>query len=238
MNVEYYGDLDDPEGLVPAERDPVTGRRVPARRSKRQDQPQVAKAAAKRSPWVVAAVVVVVVLLLAGGAVAVTSKGGSNDDSATATTRSGGAGAGGTTAPGGGGASSTVPAPPQEILYTGGRVVEQVNITPFSDPAIVFSCREDTCTPALDDVKGSAATGWTSEQVTDMGEICISNGVAKGRETTTYRWDLKGEGTTTIDGHELPARVTGTYSIITPGVPDCLEESRYVYEFDATPVGD
>lgn len=235
MNVEYYADLDDPEGLVPPERDAATGRRIPARRSKDRDAHEPPKVPGKRSPWAVAAVVAVVLLVLAGGAAAVASRGGDDQTSAATTVTAAGEGGGS-----GGDATTTTtfPEPPTPILYSGGQVVEQVNISAFPDPGIELACDADgTCAPLLDDLQGSAEAGWTSEAVTDMGEICISNGVAKGRQVTTMSWNLKGQGTTTIDGNEVPARITGTYSIITPGVPNCLEESRYVYEFDATPQG-
>ena len=235
MNAEYYRDIDDPEGLVPDERDPETGRRIPARRSKQHDDARSLPTAAKRPAWAIAAVIVVVLVLLGGTAVALTSRRGSDEDAAA--TGSSTVPAGGTTSPGpGGGAGTSVPAGPLTVNYEGGKVVESVNSSTLGETLTLF-CDKGTCSPSLPNLKGSAATGWTGEQKSDMGEICISNGVAAGRETNTMTWKVTPVGTTTIRGVEVPARLTGTFSSITPGVPNCLQEARLVYQYDAVPTG-
>lgn len=70
----------------------------------------------------------------------------------------------------------------------------------------------------------------------DMGPICIISGVAKGHEVFIETWDLVPQGTTTIDGIEVPARMTGTLRSETPEVPACLPGSLRTSTFNSPPV--
>jgi hypothetical protein len=236
---EYFTDVDERAVFVDDEREPITGRRVPKRDSKRNEHS--VQSVAKRSLLVPAVIVAAVVLLLAGGAVALSKRHDGSKTASSSTLPSGSRAGAGSTAPGGGGGATSVPGLSElSVIYEGGKITQQVNAS-GQLPQVFLRCKAEGCRFENPEAPQKAYVGvagpWNAHAVEDIGPICISGstGVAEGHERFVYDWKLRGVGTTKIQGITVPARVVGTYVLDVPQVGNCLAGSHTEGTYDAKP---
>ncbi|MEO7372230.1 MAG: hypothetical protein ABIZ69_15285 [Ilumatobacteraceae bacterium] len=258
---EYFGNVSDPKGLLPAEREPVTGRRVPSHRSKRS-QPGHGVSSIRRA-WLrpraligVAAAAALVVLIFAlvrpgdDQRALTTASSPPTSTPARAVPASPTKPAAGPPTP----AASITSAPATAALpvgttgfkiYSGGTIVEQINTTQ-SDETFFVECRTDGCflqlpfgAPGAGGSEVPLVAGhWTYSHTDDAGPICIpgDTGIPEGELLQVDTYDLQPVGTIIENGLSYPASLTGTFRAETPAVANCLPQSLFVLDVAATPL--
>jgi hypothetical protein len=229
-----FGRVGDPAALVPVERDPVTGKSLDPRRARRDKRRQQSnRPSAPRPKVLVAAAIGAVVLVGAGIAVAATSggSGGKHKTAVPPTVTNGG------TLPGGA-VGGSVPTgvqfvSPEYAAYTtisshvldsgGGYQDDGLKTRP-----IRLQCDAKGCALALapfttffGNAMGASlpADAWSFHQTLHAPNGLFYQCIPSVPGDWTL--DLRGVGTTTQQGFEIPARIVGTVGRKSPQTSNC-----------------
>jgi hypothetical protein len=221
--VRTYRSVADPAGLLPAERDPVTGRRVARRDDKRRRR----RVRRTRRPWLVAAGVAVVIVT---GAAVVAALVAGGDDASSARTRDASKRATATTS------TDDIVASAISVQYRGGRQTSKTCVSATGSacraPVVPWEpldvrCTADGCTLTLFDRTlpiGTATTSYSTLFPYENPEC----------GTAPVTGSLRGVGEVVTHGVRRPRRIVGTVRVDAlahqlPGY-DCnggVQEFRY-----------